>query len=117
MQKSDPTSIYLAVGSLEDKALSLWNLRDLLVYHTALLYDAETHNSLVKAISWNPRHENLLATGGYEHDQIIRIWDMNLSEDDMMIHSIRCNSKVTSVGWRKADVRKGSQLVFEGSTK
>jgi WD40 repeat protein len=46
-------------------------------------------------MAWSPNYEGLLATGGGEQDNIIRIWDFKKSIDDQ--HSIKCNSEVTSV--------------------
>lgn len=52
-------------------------------------------------MAWNPHAEGLLATGGGVDDQIIRIWDFKNGGSDV-IHSIKCNSQITSLNWRKA---------------
>ena len=51
-------------------------------------------------MAWNPTHEGLLAVGGGEHDQIIRLYDFSLSTD--IQHTIRLNTPITSLVWRQA---------------
>ena len=66
-------------------------------------FDNETHSSAVKALSWNPNHEGMFATGGGADDKIIRMWDLKRSKE--VQHSIRCNSQVTSLAWRKSKLK------------
>lgn len=54
-------------------------------------------------MAWSPNYEGLLATGGGTDDQIIRIWDFKKSKE--VQHTIRCNSQITSLGWRKSKLK------------
>lgn len=56
--------------------------------------------SPVKALAWSPTHEGLLSTGGGINDQIIRLFDMKNRKSPLQ-HTIKCNSPITSLAWRK----------------
>jgi WD40 repeat protein len=67
----------------------------------------------LNAISWCPHKKGLLATGGGEGDQIIRLWDfVDGPEPDFFVHSLKCSSPITSIAWRKAAV-PGDSLCTE----
>ena len=46
-----------------------------------LFYDDQSFLSPIKAMAWSPNHEGVLATGGAENDQIIRMYDFKKSND------------------------------------
>jgi WD40 repeat protein len=53
----------------------------------------------------------MLATGGGADDKIIRLWDLKRSKD--VQHSIRCNSQITSLQWRKAKLKVRKETLIE----
>jgi WD40 repeat protein len=65
----------------------------------------------VKALSWSPNHEGVLATGGGQGDNIIRIFDFKKGTE--VQHTIRCNSAITSLQWRKTRLRTTKQQRIE----
>ena len=68
-------------------------------------------NSAVKAMAWSPNYEGVLATGGGQDDNVIRIWDFKKGKEDQ--HTIRCNSEVTSLQWRKTKLKSKQEVVVE----
>ena len=51
-------------------------------------------------MAWNPNHIGLLATGGGDDDNIIRLWNIKDSENPL-VHTMQCNFGITSLTWRK----------------
>jgi WD40 repeat protein len=102
----------LASGSTRDKGFGIWKLNDMLIDRgkntRPWLFDDITHKSPVKALAWNPNCEGLLSTGGCLKDNIIRIWDVKQGPE--VLHSLRCNSYVTSLAWRKSNINVGKVL-------
>lgn len=74
-------------------------------------YEGEIFRSPVKAVAWSPNHEGLLATGGTAGDQIIRIYDFKQSKD--VQHTIRCNTHISSLAWRKTKLRSSKDQIIE----
>ncbi len=62
-------------------------------------------------MAWSPNHECVLATGGGEGDQIIRMYDFKKSNE--IQHTIRCNSPITQIAWRKTKLRTTRQQRIE----
>jgi len=75
-------------------------------------YENEIFSSPVKALAWSPSHEGLLATGCGVGDQIIRIFDMK-NQGNRLEHTIKCNTPVTSLCWRKGRVRTPKEQLIE----
>ncbi|CDW76425.1 wd40 repeat-containing protein [Stylonychia lemnae] len=115
MQTSDPSNIYLATGSNQDKALGIWKLNQISyqnAYHSdPWFFDRETFNCPVKALAWSPNYEGLLATGGGYDDQIIRVWNFKVSQE--VVHTLRCSSPITSLNWRKTKLKTNKQKILE----
>jgi len=85
MRTSDASNLFLASSSISgDLACSRmsemkanWGGEiDLARVDEPYFYEKEAFLSPVKAMAWNPNQEGLLATGGGENDQIIRLFDM-----------------------------------------
>jgi WD40 repeat protein len=113
MRQSDPSSVMLA-SSARGAELAVWKITDMLYgqfdqrgckedHAEPLFYDDQSFLSPIKAMAWNPNHECVLATGGGDGDQIIRMYDFKKSNE--IQHTIRCNSPITSIAWRKTKLR------------
>lgn len=100
MAISDPTKIFLGCGTT-DRSLGVIRLADL-TSGRAIEVVENVQNSAVRAIAWCPQKQGLLATGGGEGDQIIRLWDFVGKQPDYFVHSLKCSSPITSLGWRKS---------------
>lgn len=108
MRQSDPTSVFLSSTSLGSD-LAVFRLCDLIYGQSSnkmqpILLDRESFQAPLKAVAWSPSHEGLLATGGGEADKIIRIFDLKCGSYEVQ-HTIRCNSPITSLSWRKTKLR------------
>jgi len=101
MQTSDPSNVYLAGTSL-DASLAVWRLCDLTYADNikAPWMHEKKLDSFQKALSWNPNQEGILASGSSFSDNIIRLWDVKAKR---LEHTIRCNSSITSLAWRKGN--------------
>ena len=42
--------------------------------------------------------------GGVGEDRIIRIYDFKKAKEEQLQHTIRCNSAINSISWRKNKV-------------
>jgi hypothetical protein len=62
-------------------------------------------------MAWNPNYEGLLATGGGIEDQIIRIYDCKVNKE--IQHTIRCNTPITSLAWRKNKLKTTRETTIE----
>ena len=60
------------------------------------------------SLAWNPNKAGVLATGGGEGDNIIRLWDVN---HEIPVHAIRCTAPVTSLAWSKSNDKDVDDLV------
>jgi WD40 repeat protein len=78
MEINDPSRIFFSSSSSEGK-ISVWSLKDLLSGKSRLTFqDSVSHLSPVKAMSWNPLHTGVFATGGSSpQDSVIRLYDIN----------------------------------------
>ena len=85
---------------------------DVMKASTPYFYEKEAFSSPVKALAWCPSHEGLLATGGGVGDQIIRIFDMKNRGRNLQ-HTIKCNTPITSLCWRKGRIRSTKEQVIE----
>jgi len=114
MRQSDPSSVMLA-SSARGAELAVWKITDMLYgqfdqrgfskedHAEPLFYDDQSFLSPIKAMAWNPNHECVLATGGGDGDQIIRMYDFKKSNENQ--HTIICNTPITSIAWRKTKLR------------
>ena len=127
MESTSQEESYLASASsltAQGAQLGIWSLRDILLgtkdgVVKPTLWDAHSHSSPISALSWCPIKPGIFATGGSQkHDSVIRLYDLSkLSEStklaggissashDDVIHSIKCNSEVTGLCWRKTIIR------------
>lgn len=119
----DPGSIHLAstsAPSIDQGQLAVWRMAEILNSRdsqspTPCLFDGVSHSAPIKALAWDPLASGLLVTGGStRNDSVIRLYDVNsLSGETMsfngvvqsshsdVIHSIKCNSVITSLNFRK----------------
>ena len=126
MNNSSCSDIYLSSASSSSNIegqVCIWSLRDILNCSDGqpidpVLHDRVSHSSPISALSWNPSVPGIFATGGSKpHDSVIRLYDLNrLSEEtkrnnniaqqshDDVVHSIKCNSIVTGLSWRKTNI-------------
>ncbi|TNV83008.1 hypothetical protein FGO68_gene5618 [Halteria grandinella] len=122
MRLSDPSSIYLASTS-NACDLGVWRLTDL-QYATRqqfqdpsqdspapFLYESEIFGAPVKSLAWNPTHDGMLAVGGGQGDQIIRVYDFSKGSKDVL-HTIKCNNPVQSLQWRKNPLKQSSDFTL-----
>lgn len=122
MRQSDPSNVMLA-SSARGAELAVWRITDMLYgqfdrmglgkqeHAEPLFYDDQSFLSPIKAMAWSPNHECVLATGGGEGDQIIRMYDFKKSNE--IQHTIRCNSPITQIAWRKTKLRATHQQRIE----
>lgn len=85
-----PSSLYLASGG-NDNRVVIWDLRTLRPVHKQ-----HDHLAAVKALSWCPWKEHLLATGSGTADKRIRIWD---TVSNTCILSTCTSSQVCALHW------------------
>ena len=62
------------------------------------LHRCDAHLAAVKALAWNPRKRNLLASGGGTADRTIRFWD---SGSGKCLNSVDTQSQVCALQWSK----------------
>ena len=62
------------------------------------LHVFKEHTAAVKAVSWCPWQNNVLATGGGTADGYIRIWNVY---NGNVLHSVNANSQISSLLWSK----------------
>lgn len=114
MRQSDATNVYLSSTSVRGD-LAVWRLSDITFGHDhtlrPYLYDKESFSSPLNVVAWNPNHEGVFAVGGSEGDQIIRLYDLKLSTD--VQHTIKCNTPITSLAWRKGKLKATRQQLIE----
>ena len=81
----------LATGG-NDNLVSIWDARSL----NAPKFQKTNHKAAVKALSWCPWQNNLLATGGGSNDRHIHFWNTTTGA---RVNSIDTGSQVTSLRW------------------
>ncbi|KAI8048523.1 WD40-repeat-containing domain protein [Syncephalis plumigaleata] len=81
----------LASGG-NDNIVNMWDIRSLSAPH----YTKTTHIAAVKAVSWCPWQNNLLATGGGTGDRNIHIWNSN---NGALLSSMHTTSQVAGLFW------------------
>lgn len=82
--------LQLASGG-NDNCVRIWDTRTSLP-----LFTKRTHNAAVKALSWCPYMNNVLATGGGQNDKFIHFWNTN---NGNKLGSIDTGSQVSSLHW------------------
>ena len=60
------------------------------------LYKFSDHSSSVKALSWNPKNNNILASGGGKNDKRIIIWD---TSKGIKITEFLTKSQISGIEW------------------
>jgi len=85
---------YLASGSNDNSAL-IWDARNMQTMdYDKPLHTLDAHTACVKAVAWNPRQPNVLATGGGTADRSIKIWNAISGHETL---SIDTGSQVCSI--------------------
>ena len=121
----DPAQIYLASASASSEIrghLQIFSMQELLRSKAQPLFvDNVSHLSPIKALRWNPIKNGMFVTGGSTlHDSVIRLYDINhlcketlannmesmVSHADV-VHSVKCNSIISSLNWRKTKLTQG----------
>ncbi|CAA9987159.1 cell division cycle protein 20 homolog, putative [Plasmodium knowlesi strain H] len=82
----------LASGS-NDNSVYIWEWRKCVP-----LFQLTKHTAAVKAMSWSPHKENLLATGGGSADKKIFLWNTSTGK---CLDEVRANSQVSNIFWSK----------------
>lgn len=117
--------VYLASTGFNGQMgeLSVWALKDILItgkIPKPIFADSVSHFSEIESLAWNPTVTSILATGGSsEDDSVIRLFDIARQSErtksnngvvqrchDDVIHSICCNSPITSMLWRRSAIQK-----------
>nr|AAC06232.1 Cdc20 [Spisula solidissima] len=90
-----PDGKYLASGG-NDNVLHIWSNQ--LGTDVAPVLTLTHHQAAVKALSWCPWQNNILASGGGTADRHIRLWNVNNGTN---LTSVDAKSQVCSVLWSK----------------
>lgn len=93
----NPDGRYLASGA-NDNLVAIWDQNMTSSSDPRSLFTLKEHNAAVKAMSWCPWQNNLLATGGGSSDRHIKIWNAN---NGTMQQSIDTQSQVSAILWSK----------------
>ncbi|EDV23414.1 uncharacterized protein TRIADDRAFT_58017 [Trichoplax adhaerens] len=88
--KWSPNGKYLASGG-NDNVVTIWQ-------DNSMLHSLTDHQAAVKAVSWCPWHDNLLATGGGTADRCIKLWNASTGS---CLNSIDTASQVCNILWSK----------------
>jgi len=104
----NPCSYQLASGGNDD-IINVWDLRRVTgcyakAHAAAPLFRFTEHKAAVKALAWNPRKRNLLASGGGTADKTMRFWQTNTGA---CCGSVYTDSQVCTLQWSP----KGDQIV------
>jgi len=83
--------VQLATGA-NDNMVNIWDARSL----NAPKFTKTNHRAAVKALSWCPWQNNLLATGGGSSDGMIHFWN---TTSGARVNSIDTGMQVTSLKW------------------
>lgn len=60
------------------------------------IYNFIDHTSSVKALCWNPKNKNILASGGGNYDKRLIIWDISKG---VKITEISTKSQISGIEW------------------
>lgn len=83
---------HLASGG-NDNVLAVWSADPSV---STPLHSFTQHQSAVKAVSWCPWQNSLLASGGGTADRCIKFWNVNSGS---MLNSVDTRSQVCSIAW------------------
>ncbi|KAJ5773023.1 Steroid receptor RNA activator-protein/coat protein complex II Sec31 [Penicillium paradoxum] len=88
-------------GGLEDGSLELWDADKLLAGSSdALISRTTKHTGAIKALQFNPKHPNLLATGGAKGE--LFIWDLNNIENPFRLgNNAARTDDIDCLDWNK----------------
>lgn len=84
---------FLASGG-DDKIVSVWDIQNMSSETPYKLLDE--HNSAIKALSWCPWQNNLLASGGGTSDGCIKFWNIY---SGARINNVETHSQITGLVW------------------
>jgi WD40 repeat protein len=90
----------LASGG-NDNVVHLWDTRSAVSSNsqsTRWLHKFEEHTAVVKALAWCPFQSNLLASGGGEGDNCIKLWD---TRTGARLNSVDTGSEISALLWNK----------------
>ncbi|KAK0537204.1 WD repeat-containing protein slp1 [Tilletia horrida] len=82
----------LASGG-NDNVVKVWDRRS-----TSFMFRKDNHNSAVKALSWCPWNNAILASGGGNQDRCIHFWNVTQSS---RTHTIHTEGQVSSLNWSR----------------
>ena len=99
-------------GALDNGTLGLWNVDQLLEdKDRALISSTKNHSGAIKALQFNPRHTNLLATGGAKGELFIT--DLNNAATPIRLGSTAARADdIDCLDWNK----KVSHIMVTGSS-
>ncbi|PGH23518.1 protein transporter SEC31 [Polytolypa hystricis UAMH7299] len=108
----DDVSRGVIAGALENGSLDLWNADKLLSGSSdALISRASQHTGPIKTLQFNPRHSNLLATGGGKGELFIS--DLNNLDQPFRLGSTTARSDdIECLDWNK----KVAHILVTGSS-
>ncbi|KAL4879146.1 hypothetical protein BJY04DRAFT_103526 [Aspergillus karnatakaensis] len=110
--ESDDNSRGIIAGGLESGSLDLWDADKLLSGSSdAVLSRSSKHSGAIKALQFNPRHSNLLATGGAKGE--LYISDLNNLENPYRLGSTTARADdIECLDWNK----KVAHILVTGSS-
>ncbi|KAJ5435307.1 Steroid receptor RNA activator-protein/coat protein complex II Sec31 [Penicillium cf. griseofulvum] len=99
-------------GGLEDGSLELWDADKLLAGSSdALISRTTKHSGAIKTLQFNPKHPNLLATGGAKGE--LFIWDLNNIENPFRLgNNAARTDDIDCLDWN----RKVPHILVTGSS-
>ncbi|KAI3404272.2 hypothetical protein KGF56_002911 [Candida oxycetoniae] len=100
----------ICVGA-NDNCCTIWNLQDL---KAPVLKFVLPHNAAIKALSYCPWTNSLLATGGGSKDRKIRFWH---TTSGTLLNEFYTDGQITSLIWSKYKKEIVATFGFGGSTK
>jgi protein transport protein SEC31 len=108
----DPSERGMIAGALDNGTLGLWNVDRLLEDKSqALVASTKNHSGAIKALQFNPRHSNLLATGGAKGELFIT--DLNNAAAPIRLGSTAARADdIDCLDWNK----KVSHIMVTGSS-
>ncbi|EPS33755.1 hypothetical protein PDE_08717 [Penicillium oxalicum 114-2] len=110
--QSEDTKRGIIAGGLENGALDLWNADNLLAGSSDSLISRTTkHSGAIKALQFNPKHSNLLATGGAKGELFIS--DLNNMENPFRLGTAAARTDdIECLDWNK----KVAHILVTGSS-
>ncbi|KAJ5387558.1 Protein transport protein (SEC31) [Penicillium cosmopolitanum] len=108
----DDTKRGVIAGGLENGSLDLWNADKLLAGSSdALISRTTKHSGAIKALQFNPKHSNLLATGGANGELFIS--DLNNIENPFRLGTTAARTDdIQCLDWNK----KVAHILVTGSS-